>query len=140
MTPLTWFRVLLLGSILCDLVAWTWRDLAYTRVIEAEAAMAKGDQALLITAAVFLLGAIPLWRRWRWSGAFMLALTGLAILGRLVRPDDPFTTNNAIMLLEILAATAWGVMLAIVYGPGTRALFDRDLFGRPTQAAARQSA
>lgn len=135
MTALVWFRALLVGSILCDLVAWTWRDLAYTRVLEPE--LAKGDQALAITAAVFLIGAIPLWRRWRWSGAFMVALTVLAVVGRLSRPEfPPFTTNNAILLLEILAATAWGAMLAICYLPGTRDLFDRDLLGRPARRAA----
>ncbi|MEO1329975.1 MAG: hypothetical protein AAFW46_09955 [Pseudomonadota bacterium] len=135
MTVLAWFRALLVGSIVCDLVAWTWRDLAYTRALEPE--LAKGDQTLLITAGVFLVGAVPLWRRWRWSGAFMVALTVLAVVGRLARPDfPPFTTNNAIMLLEILAATAWGAMLAIAYAPGTRALFDRDLLGRPVATRA----
>ncbi len=135
MSVLSWFRGLLALSILCDLIAWTWRDLAYTRALEP--AQAKGDTALAVTAAVFLIGAVPLWRRWRWSGAFMVGLTALAVVGRLASPEfPPFTTNNAIMLLEIVAATAWGAMLAIVYAPGTRSLFDRDLLGRLRPAGA----
>lgn len=119
------FRLLLLVSIFSDLIAWTWRDLAYTRVLEPE--LAKGDQALIVTAVVFAIGAVPLWRLWRWSGVFMAALTVLAIVGRLSRWEPAYHTNDAIMLLEIIAATTWGAMLAITFLPGTRALFTAPL-------------
>ena len=122
------FRLLLVLSVIADLAAWTWRDYAYTRVIAEEAARAKGDQALIVTAALFFLFAIPLWRLWRWSGALMIALTALAVVGRLaVAPTGAYTTNDAIMLLEIVAATTWGAMLAIVFGREGRTLFVRPL-------------
>lgn len=125
MSVIAAFRALLILSILCDLAAWIWRDLAYTRALEP--ALAKGDTALAITAALFLVFAIPLWRRWRGSAGLMIALTALAVIGRLVDPDTPWTTNNGIMILEIIAATAWGGMLAIVLMPESRRLFDRSL-------------
>ena len=128
MTTMFAFRLLLILSIVCDLAAWTWRDLEYTRVIADEMGRAKGDQTLLITAALFVLFATPLWRAWRLSGALMVALTALAIVGRLVRPADPYTTNDGIMLLEIIAATSWGAMLAMAYSAEGRRLFVRGLF------------
>ena len=84
MTTMFAFRLLLILSIVCDLAAWTWRDLEYTQLIADEMGRAKGDQTLLITAALFVLFAAPLWRAWRLSGALMIALTALAIVGRLV--------------------------------------------------------
>ncbi|MEO1291968.1 MAG: hypothetical protein AAFV62_03915 [Pseudomonadota bacterium] len=128
------FRLMLVASCLCDLVAWTWRDLAYTRALEPE--LARGDTALMVTAALFALGAIPLWRFWRWSGVYMLVLTAMAVLARLADATVPYTTNDGIVALEIIAATLWGGMIAYAYLPGTRDMFVHPLFGsrRPSVA------
>lgn len=125
-STITVFRALLVLSIICDLVAWTWRDVALTRALDPD--RIKGDQALIITAVLFVVFAIPLWRQWRWSGVFMLALTALAIIGRLVQPTNVYSTNDAIMLLEIIAATTWGAMIAIVFSNEGRRLFVRGLW------------
>ncbi|MEO1502971.1 MAG: hypothetical protein AAFU68_01955 [Pseudomonadota bacterium] len=125
MTVIGVFRLLLAVSIICDLVAWTWRDIVYTRVLEPD--LAKGDTALMVTDVLFVVFAAPPWRRWKGSAAFMIGLTALAVIGRLVDPATPWTTNNAIMILEIIAATTWGGMLAIVLMPESRKQFDRGL-------------
>ncbi len=127
LSSVTAFRALLVLSILADLVAWTWRDVALTRELDPD--RVKGDTALIVTAVLFVVFAIPLWRLWRWSGPLMIALTVLAVIGRLVQPVDPYSTNDAIMLLEIIAATAWGAMIAIVYSAEGRRAFARGLLG-----------
>ncbi|MCI4662900.1 MAG: hypothetical protein MRY63_13900 [Neomegalonema sp.] len=128
------FRALLVLSCLSDLIAWTWRDLAFTRALEPE--LARGDAALMITAALFAIGAIPLWRLWRYSGVFMLVLTVAAVLARLPEASTAHTTSDGITALEIIAATAWGAMLAMALLPGTRAMFNRGLFGGPAGRAS----
>lgn len=127
-TTVAAFRALLVLSIVTDLIAWTWRDVALTRELDPD--RIKGDQALIVTAVLFVLFAIPLWRLWRWAGPMMLALTALAIAGRLTQPTNEWSTNDAIMLLEIIAATAWGAMIAIVYSSDGRRLFVRGLLQR----------
>ncbi|MCI4664308.1 MAG: hypothetical protein MRY74_06260 [Neomegalonema sp.] len=119
------FRLLLVTSIVCDLAAWTWRDIALTRALDPD--RVKGDAELMITALLFVVFAVPLWRLWRWSGPFMAALTVLAIVGRLAQPMNVYGTNDGIMLLEIIAATCWGAMIAIVYSAEGRRLFTRRL-------------
>lgn len=118
-----WFRGLLALSICCDLVAWTWRDVVYTRVLEPD--LVKGDQELIITGALFVIGAVPLWLYWRYAPHFMVVLTALAVIGRITAWDTPYTITDGIIILEIIAATAWGAMLAIALVPGPNALFRR---------------
>lgn len=128
MSVIAVFRLLLVVACVADLIAWTWRDVVFTRALHPE--IARGDTNLLITAVAFALFAIPLWRRWRWSGVLMAVLTVLAVVDRVTRATVPHTTTDGITILEIIAATAWGVMLAIIFLPTTRDLFDQPLLGR----------